>query len=101
MKERRIKLIKKNFKLSNLTSFILVFALIMSLIPLNIFADSGSNTYEVNNFQDFKNAITTINSSTSGAAEYTISLKNDIEFPSEASGGYIAKIQKNTLILGN
>ena len=26
MKERRIKLIKKNFKLSNLTSFILVFA---------------------------------------------------------------------------
>ena len=101
MKERRIKLIKKNFKLSNLTSFILVFALIMSLIPMNIFADSGSNTYEVNNFQDFKNAITTINSSTSGAAEYTISLKNDIEFPSEASGGYIAKIQKNTLILGN
>ena len=41
MKERRIKLIKKNFKLSNLTSFILVFALIMSLIPMNIFADSG------------------------------------------------------------
>ena len=77
MKERRIKLIKKNFKLSNLTSFILVFALIMSLIPMNIFADSGSNTYEVNNFQDFKNAITTINSSTSGAAEYTINLKND------------------------
>ena len=101
MKERRIKLIKKNFKLPNLTSFILVFALIMSLIPMNIFADSGSNTYEVNNFQDFKNAITTINSSTSGAAEYTISIKNDIEFPSEASGGYIAKIQKNTLILGN
>ena len=96
-----IKLIKKKFKLSNLTSFILVFALIMSLIPMNIFADSGSNTYEVNNFQDFKNAITSINASTSGATEYTINLKNDIEFPSEASGGYIAKIQKNTLILGN
>ena len=54
MKERRIKLIKKNFKLSNLTSFILVFALIMSLIPLNIFADSGSNTYEVIIFRTLK-----------------------------------------------
>ena len=92
---------KKIFNLINVTAFAVILALIVSLLPMDIFADSSFNIYEVNNFQDFKNAITSINASTSGAAEYTINLKNDIEFPSEASGGYIAKIQKNTLILGN
>nr|WP_314495416.1 cell wall-binding repeat-containing protein [uncultured Peptostreptococcus sp.] len=92
---------KKIFNLINVTAFAVILALIVSLLPMDIFADSSFNMYEVNNFQDFKNAITSINASTSGAAEYTINLKNDIEFPSEASGGYIAKIQKNTLILGN
>ena len=92
---------KKTFNLINVTAFAVILALIVSLLPMDIFADSSFNIYEVNNFQDFKNAITSINASTSGAAEYTINLKNDIEFPSETSGGYIAKIQKNTLILGN
>ncbi len=92
---------KKIFNLINVTAFAVILALIVSLLPMDIFADSSFNIYEVNNFQDFKNAITSINASTSGAAEYTINLKNNIEFPSEASGGYIAKIQKNTLILGN
>lgn len=92
---------KKIFNLINVTAFAVILALIVSLLPMDIFADSSFNIYEVNNFQDFKNAITSINASTSGTAEYTINLKNDIEFPSEASGGYIAKIQKNTLILGN
>ncbi len=92
---------KKIFNLINVTAFAVILALIVSLLPMDIFADSSFNIYEVNNFQDFKNAITSINASTSGAAEYTINLKNDIEFPSEASGGYIANIQKNTLILGN
>ncbi|WP_455105338.1 cell wall-binding repeat-containing protein, partial [Peptostreptococcus sp.] len=92
---------KKIFNLINVTAFAVILALIVSLLPMDIFADSSFNIYEVNNFQDFKNAITSINANTSGAAEYTINLKNDIEFPSEASGGYIANIQKNTLILGN